>query len=326
MLDAEFQKRALLGGTLVGFACGYVGAWAGLRRMALTTEALSHAIFPGVAIAASCGGMSPLWLFFGGLSSALLVAGGAEAIARSSRLKPDAALAILYACSYASGVVVLFASGNLRLVEHLLLGDLFALSNVDLWQIWAVVCGVVPALVLLERPLAISLFNAEVACSMGIRVGAVSAFFTVSLVLASVVSFKASGVVPVVALLLAPGATMRVLSDRLSTILWGSAILGSLGAFAGICLSCAINIVSGGVCIALVLGLSFLLVHQFAPPHRMHSARGADRHFPEAVFHSRQSTLLPGRLSAIEHSNTRPTTQSPIRVAAAQQAARREAR
>jgi hypothetical protein len=66
---------------------------------------------------------------------------------------------------------------------------------------------------------------------------------------------------------------MRVLSDRLSTILWGSAILGSLGAFAGICLSCAINIVSGGVCIALVLGLSFLLVHQFAPSHRMHSAR-----------------------------------------------------
>jgi hypothetical protein len=44
------------------------------------------------------------------------------------------------------------------------------------------------------------------------------------------------------------------------------------------------------------------------------------------VFHSGQSTLLPGRLSAIEHSNTRPATQSPIRVAAAQQAARREAR
>jgi len=271
MLGAEFQHRALLGGTLVGFACGYVGAWVGLRRMALTTEALSHAIFPGVAIAAAWGCISTLGLFFGGLASALLVAGGADAVARSSRLKQDAALGILYACSYAAGVTVLSASGKLLVVEHLLLGDLFALSNVDLWQLWAVVVGIVPVLVLLERPLAIVLFNADVARSMGIRAGAVNALLTISLVFISVVSFKSSGVVPVVALLLAPGATMRMLSDRLSIILWGGAILGSLGAFAGICLSCALNIVSGGVCIALVLGFSFLLVYRLAPSRRRHT-------------------------------------------------------
>jgi hypothetical protein len=74
----------------------------------------------------------------------------------------------------------------------------------------------------------------------------------------------------------------------------GSAIIGSIGAFTGICLSCAMNMVSGGVFIALVSGFSFLLVHQFAPSHRTHSVRGADRQFPEAVFHCRQSTLLRG--------------------------------
>ena len=326
MLGAEFQHRALLGGTLVGFACGYVGAWVGLRRMALTTEALSHAIFPGVAIAAACGCISTLGLFFGGLASALLVAGGADAVARSSRLKQDAALGILYACSYAAGVTVLSASGKLLVVERLLLGDLFALSNVDLWQLWAVVVGIVPVLVLLERPLAIVLFNSDVARSMGIRAGAVNAFLTISLVIISVVSFKSSGVVPVVALLLAPGATMRMLSDRLSSILWGGAILGSLGAFAGICLSCALNIVSGGVCIALVLGFSFLLVYRFAPSRRMHNARGMGVPSREDVLSFRQSPLLQGNCAQSRMLPAVPPPLSPVGLTAAQAAALKEAR
>jgi len=88
----EFARRALVGAALAGFQCGYVGAWVVLRRMALTTEALSHSLFPGLAIATALIGLSPLGLLLGGALGALFVAGGAEFISRTSRLKPESAL------------------------------------------------------------------------------------------------------------------------------------------------------------------------------------------------------------------------------------------
>ena len=163
MLSHEFARRALLGGALAGFLCGIVGAWAVLRRMALTTDALSHAMFPGLAIAAACVGLSPLGLLLGGLLAALFVAGGAEIISRTSRVKADAATGILYTGAYAVGLAVLAATGTRAHIEHWLFGDIFGLGNSDLWQLWTVAVVVVPLLVALERPLALAVIGEDVA-------------------------------------------------------------------------------------------------------------------------------------------------------------------
>ena len=284
MLSHEFARRALLGGALAGFLCGIVGAWAVLRRMALTTDALSHAMFPGLAIAAACVGLSPLGLLLGGLLAALFVAGGAEIISRTSRVKADAATGILYTGAYAVGLAVLAATGTRAHIEHWLFGDIFALGNTDLWQLWAVAVVVVPLLVALERPLTLAVIGEDVARSMGIRTGAVKMLATISLVLAALVSFKAGGVVPAVALLIAPGATMRLLTDRFPVMLWGSAALGTCGALGGVTLSYALNTVSGGACIALVQGVLFFTAFIFAPQNGVIARRRREDHLCEESF------------------------------------------
>jgi ABC-type Mn2+/Zn2+ transport system permease subunit len=92
VFSQDFARRALLGAVLTGFTNGYVGTWVVLRRMVLTTEAFSHAMFPGLAIAVVLAGFSPLALFSGGLIAALLVVVSAEIITTTSRLKRDSAV------------------------------------------------------------------------------------------------------------------------------------------------------------------------------------------------------------------------------------------
>jgi len=88
---------------------------------------------------------------------------GAEFISRTSRLKPESALGILYTTAYAVSLAVL-ALGRVRVdLEHWLFGDIFVLGNADLWQLWAVALGVVPLLVALERSLTLTVCSEPVA-------------------------------------------------------------------------------------------------------------------------------------------------------------------
>ena len=304
MLHHDFVHRALLGAALTGFLCGYVGGWVVLRRMALTTEALSHAMFPGLAIAAALVGLSPLGLLAGGLLAALLVAGGAEALTRTSRLKADAALGILYSTAYAVGLAVLAACGVRAHIEHWLFGDIFALGNQDLWQLWAVALVVVPLLVALQRPLMLAILGEDVARSMGIPVTALRFLVVACVVFAAIASFHAGGVVPIVALLIAPAATMRLLTDRLGATLWGSAALGTAGALGGVLLSYTLNEVPGGACIALVLGTVFLATFIFAPHHGILARRRRDDHLCEESFQRWHRPLQPGHATPCEERET----------------------
>src|SRR6202522_2690399 len=88
----EFMRRVLVGGALIGFTNGFLGSFIVLRRMALMADALSHSLLPGLAVAFILFGLAPSGLFFGALVAALLVALGAQMLARSSPLMSDTAL------------------------------------------------------------------------------------------------------------------------------------------------------------------------------------------------------------------------------------------
>jgi len=288
----EFVRRAFFGAGLAGLLCGFIGAWVVLRRLALTTDALSHAMFPGLAVAAACCGLSPLGLAVGGLLAGLLTAGGAQFISRSSRLKQDAALGLLYTLAYTAGLIVLAASGLRAHLDHWLFGHLFALADRDLWQLWMVTLAILPLFTALERALALTVCGEEVARSMGIRTGALLALLLAGIVLAALASFHACGVVPAVALLIAPAATMRLLTDRLAVTIWGGALLGAGGALGGTLLALVLNQVSGGACIALVLGSCFLAVYVFAPRHGVLARHRREDHYCEESFRRWHRPLL----------------------------------
>jgi manganese transport system permease protein len=258
LLAQEFIQRALVGGLLAGLCAGFVGTWVLLRGLSLVTESLSHAMFPGIATGIVLFGFSPIAIAVGGVTSAILVAGGAAFIAAASRIKSDAAFAILYTAAYALGMVIV-SVGRVRIeIEHLLFGHIFSLGNRDLWLLWTVAIIVVPVLIALHRPLVLSVFDSPVARSQGIPTHLLDALLVLSVVVVATACFQVAGVVPIVALIIAPPAIMRLLTNRVSMMIVGSTLIAIAATLAGVIAACLLNHVSAGAMIASLLGILFL--------------------------------------------------------------------
>src|SRR5258708_19177328 len=104
----EFMRRVIVGGALVGFTNGFLGAFVVLRRLALMADSLSHSLLPGLALGMMiAGGLYPSALFIGALVAALFVALGAQLVARTSRLQEDTAPGALYTLAFSlAGVLI----------------------------------------------------------------------------------------------------------------------------------------------------------------------------------------------------------------------------
>lgn len=277
----EFMRRVLIGGALIGFTNGFLGAFVVLRRLALMADSLSHSLLPGLALGVMVtGSLAPMGLFFGGLIAALIVALGAQLLARSSRLKEDTALGLLYTVAFSVGVVlVYFLKVRVSLV-HFLFGNILALSNTDLWMIYGISLAVVPLLTALQRPLLLTLFDPIVAASQGVRVNWLNFLLMAALVLTMIASLQAVGVIMLLGLLIAPAATIYLLCDSYPAMLWGGGALGMLGSCAGLLLSYHLNLPSGA-CIVLVLGAFFFCAYVFSPRYGLLRRLRPARHFHE---------------------------------------------
>jgi manganese transport system permease protein len=260
----EFMQRALLGCALIGFTNGFLGAFVLLRRMALMADALSHSLLPGLAVGVLLFGLTPLSLFFGALAAALFVALGAGLIARSSRIKEDVALGILYTVAFSLGIVLLSYAPTRVSLQHYLFGNILGLSDTDLWISYTIALISLPLLVYLQRPLLLLLFEPNVARSQGVPVGPMVYLLVGLVVLAMISALQAVGVVLALGLLVAPAATVYLFSDRYEWLFWGGGLVGMLGACFGLLLSYWLNLPTGP-CITLLLGAVFALAYLLSP-------------------------------------------------------------
>ncbi len=277
----EFMLRALVGGALIGFTNGFVGTFVVLRRMALMADSLSHSMLPGLALSVMVFGLAPAGLFGGGLLAALFVALGAQLISRSSRLKEETALAILYTVAFSLGLVLLtFVKVRVSLM-HYLFGNILGLSNDDLWISYGVALVTIPLLAALQRPFLVLLFEPAVARSQGVRVGVFNLLLAVVLVVTMVSSLKAVGVILMLGLLIAPAATVYLLCDSFPAMLWGGGAIGMVGSVLGLILSYRISNLPSGAAIVLVLGVIFFLAYLFSPRYGVLRHLRKRRHFHE---------------------------------------------
>jgi ABC-type Mn2+/Zn2+ transport system permease subunit len=276
----EFMRRVLVGGALIGFTNGFLGAFVVLRRLALMADSLSHSLLPGLAIALLLFGLAPWGLFLGALVAALMVALGAQLMSRSSRLKEDTALGALYTVAFSLGVVLIrFVKVRVSLM-HYLFGNILGLSNSDLWIVYGISLVVVPVLVGLQRPLLLTLFDPLVAATQGIRVNLLNLVLMVALVLTMIASLQAIGVIMLLGLLILPAATVYLLCDSYPTMLWGGGVIGMLGSAAGLLLSYRLDLPSGAS-IVLVLGIVFFAAYLFSPRYGLFRKLRPARHFHE---------------------------------------------
>ena len=209
-------------------------------------------------------GLAPISLFTGAATAALLVGLGAEIISQSSRVKEETALAILHTVAFSAGIVLLnFAPVHVDIL-HYLFGNILGVSNTDLWTTYGISFATVATLVILQRPLLLMLFDQSVAATQGVNVAVLNYLLITLLVLAMISSLQAVGVILALGLLVAPAATVYLVSDSCTALFWGGGIIGLFGSCGGLLLSYWLNLPSGA-CIVLFLGLLFCLAYVFSP-------------------------------------------------------------
>lgn len=279
-LDYEFMRRALVACVLVGFTNGFLGAFVVIRRLALMADALSHSLLPGLALAAIVVGLSPAGLLLGGFLAAVFVALGGYLISRSSRVKEETAIAALYIVAFAVGIAIIKYAGVRVSLDHFLFGNILGVGNADLWTSYVITCVALVAATVFQRPLVLTIFEASVARSLGIRTGLLLGMLILLIVLAMVSSLQAVGVLLSLGLLILPAATIYLLSDSFDVMVWGGGVLGAVGAVAGLVLSFWANIPSGPA-IVLILGVLFVAAYLGSPKYGVLARYRRRRHLHE---------------------------------------------
>ncbi|MGN0874446.1 MAG: metal ABC transporter permease [Akkermansia sp.] len=264
--------RSLWACAVIGFSNGFVSATVLLRRSSLQIGTLSCALLPGIALAILLFGLVPLIILPGAILAGLLVGLGSLFVSRTSRLDHDTALSILHTTAFALGYIILIRIGLQQKVDDWLFGNITGMGNRDLWVAYITGAVAVLTLTVLQRPLLIYLFDPRGAASVGIPVRAFSYGLFALIILVLVSSLQAVGAFLTLGLMVAPAATVYLLTDRAEWLFWGGGLIGAGGSVAAFCLSYPLGWHPGAT-IIVVLGALFLLAYLFSPKYGLFRRR-----------------------------------------------------
>jgi ABC-type Mn2+/Zn2+ transport system permease subunit len=247
------MRHAALEVLFAGVACGALGVWIVLYALSYSAESMAHAMFPGLAVAAIAG--APLVV---GGAAGLAVAGVAIAlVARVHGVGADNGVAVVITSLFGAGVLLALSPASPPGLSGLLFGDVLGASASDL-----VLAGVLAAVVLtgswaLHWRLTVTGFDRSAAGSLGVSPLSTELALLILLALAVLIGVQGLGNLLVVAVLIAPAATARMLTTRLAPMMTAAATIGVACGLAGLYLSYYVN-VAAGAAIAGLLVLAFV--------------------------------------------------------------------
>lgn len=267
-------------GFLVAGTCGLVGCFVILRRMALVGDAISHSILPGITLAfLLTNSRDTLPMMLGAVAAGVVTVALIEAIRYTSRIKPDAAIGIVFSSLFAVGVILIsvFADEVDLDAECVLYGELGFIPLQDIAYFGEIVIGPEPvvrmaiialiAIVLLFaffKEMMVTSFDSGLAASLGINTTRYQYGLTLFLSIVIVSSFESVGVVLVIAMIIFPGATALMLTDRLPIALALSTVISGAYSLLGFHLATWLNAsIAGGM--TVIAGIVFGIVWAFAP-------------------------------------------------------------
>ena len=264
-LSYPFMMRALLAAIMVGILCPVVGAYMVLKGLSFFGDALAHAILPGVVLTFLLG-----WpMAIGALASALVAAFLIGIISQRSALQEDTAIGIVFAGAFALGVAMLSTVNNYAVdLTHILFGDVLGVSQTDLWVILALGAMVLGTIVILYKEFLVLTFDPVLALVLRLPATALRYLMLGLIALTVVTSLQTVGIALVLAMLVTPAATARILTRRLPAMMVVAAALGVTSNVTGLYISYYLNIASGPTMV-LVATLLFALVFLFAPGRGM---------------------------------------------------------
>lgn len=255
--------RALLQVLVLGVVAGAAGAYVVLRKLAFVSDALTHTVFPGAAVAFATGTDLLLGAFVAGVLTALLLA----ALTAVRRVGQDAALAVLLTSFFAVGVVVVSRfSGYTTDLQLLLFGrSVLLVLPGQVLQSGLIGLVVLAGLAALHKELVLRAFDESAAQAQGYRPVLLDLALNVLLALVVVAGLRTAGTLLTIALVIVPAATARLLTDRIGRLVGLSALVGALGGALGLLVSYDASVhggvdLAGGATVVVVLVVGFLAV------------------------------------------------------------------
>lgn len=264
----NYMLNAMWVSALVGGVCAFLSAYLTLKGWSLIGDALSHSIVPGVAGAYMLGLPFALGAFFaGGLAGASMLF-----LNQRTGLKEDAIIGLIFTSFFGLGLFMVSLSPTSVNIQTIILGNILAISPSDTLQL--AIIGLVSLAILLAKwkDLMVTFFDEDHARSIGLNPDRLKLLFFTLLSASTVAALQTVGAFLVIAMVVTPGATAYLLTDRFPRLLIISVVIGSVTSFTGAYISYFLNGATGGIIVCLQT-LIFLAAFLFAPKHGMLASR-----------------------------------------------------
>jgi zinc transport system permease protein len=254
ILEAGFIQRALIAGIAVAIICSAVGLFLVLRRHSLFGDALSHMAFGGIAVGLFTN-IYPIWT---AIIVSVLAALGMTKLSQSTKVPPDAAVAVLLSSGLALGIVLVSISGGFSVdLFSFLFGSILLVSTEEVYMILGLSAGIMTILLLLYRKFMYIAFDEEQAKVSGLQVSRLNYLFIVLASITVIASIRLVGILLISSLIVIPNITAMLFGKSFKKTALISGIIGVFSVVAGVLISYEANIATGGT-IVLVLVMTFL--------------------------------------------------------------------
>lgn len=269
----HYMLNAMWVSAMVGGLCAFLSCYLMLKGWSLIGDALSHSIVPGVAGAYMLG----LPFALGAFLSGGLAAGSMLLLNQRTRLKEDAIIGLIFSSFFGLGLFMVSLNPTAVNIQTIVLGNILAIAPADILQL-ALIGGISIAVLLVKwKDLMVTFFDEQHARAIGLQPERLKILFFILLAVSTVAALQTVGAFLVICLVVTPGATAWLLTDRFPRLLVIAVAIGSLTSFLGAWASYYLDGATGGI-IVVAQTLLFLLAFIFAPRHGLLANRRRGRH------------------------------------------------
>jgi len=258
----DYMVKAMWVSGLVGATCAFLSAYLMLKGWSLMGDALAHSIVPGVAAAY----LLKIPFAAGAFVAGFLAAIGMWFVRQHSKLREDAVIGIVFTSFFALGLLLVSINPTAVNVQSIVLGNILGISDEDARQVVVIAAISLTVLSLKWKDLMVVFFDEGHARTVGLNPTALKILFFTLLSACTVAALQTVGACLVIAMVVTPGATAYLLTDRFGWLLTLSIAIGTATSILGAYISYFLDGATGGVIVVLQT-LVFLAAFVFAPKH-----------------------------------------------------------
>ena len=267
-----YMIKAIWVSALVGGTCAFLSAYLIMKGWSLMGDALAHSIVPGVALAYLLALPYAVGAFFAGLLAAFSM----TFVRQKTKLREDAVIGLVFTSFFAIGLLLVSINPVMVNIQSIILGNILAIDDKDVIQVVIISALCLLLMSLKWKDLMVVFFDESHARSMGLPVNGLKIMFFTLLSAATVAALQTVGACLVIAMVVTPGATAYLLTNRFGVMIVIAMIMGVLTSAMGAYLSYFLNVNTGGLIVTMQTAL-FLLAFVCAPRYGLLQARRAVR-------------------------------------------------